>query len=167
MNKLEKLVINLGSVNIPEIITDILRDRKTLEEIERIVRDRLFLEGTDSQGNKFRTDSAIVQGNAAYAGFTYQEKRRKRQRAQNVTFRDVGDFHGSIKAQTPNKDVIITGDFEKDFGHIYDNFRSSYQGEKQFEDAVLGVTESQLEYIRWELVFPQLEKYLKGLLNGV
>ncbi len=167
MNKLEKLVNNLRGVNIPEIITDILRERSILDEIVRIIKDRLYLEGVDSLGNKFRTDSAKRQGNAAYAGFTYQQKKQKGQRAINVTFRDTGQFHGSIKAQVPYKSVNITGDFDKDFGHIYDNFRNSYTGEKEFENAVLGLTIGQLDYVAWQLVYPRLMKYLNNLISGV
>ncbi len=167
MSKLDTLAINLRSVNIPELIADILRDRKILDEIVKIVTERLFNEGTDEDGKKFRTDSAKIQGNAAYAGFTYQEKRRKGQRAANVTFRDRGQFYESIQAKVPFKSVQITGDFEKDFGSIYDNFRSSYTGEKQFEDAVLGLTENQKEYVAWQLVYPKLMTYLRKLINVV
>lgn len=167
MSKLETLASNLRSINIPEIITDILRDKRILDEIEKIVRERLFLEGTDFEDKKFRTDSAKVQGNAAYAGFTYQTKRRKGQRAQNVTLKDTGGFHRSIKAQVPFKSVHITGDFEVDFGHIYDNFRTSYSGEKEFEDAVLNLTDKQLEYVAWQLVYPQLMIRLRKLINVV
>lgn len=165
MSKLNTLVVNLRSVDIPKMITDILRTQKVLNEIVKIIQDRLFLEGTDEDGKKFRTDSAIVQGNAAYAGFTYQEKRRKGQRAQNVTLKDKGGFYQSIKAQVPFKTVIITGDFEVDFGHIFDNFRSSYSGEKQFEDAVLGLTDKQTEYVAWQLVYPELMSQLRRLIN--
>lgn len=164
MNKLETLVTNLGSINIPEIITDILRTQKILTEIERIVKDRLFLEGTDSDGKKFRTDSAKVQGNNSYAGFTYQVKKRKGQKANNVTFRDTGGFYRSIDAKVPFRSVQISGDFEKDFGHIYDNFRTSYSGEKDFESAVLGLTDKQKQYVAWELVYHELMKYLRKLI---
>lgn len=167
MSKLEVLINNLGGVNIPEIIIDILRDRSILNEIANIVRNRLYNEGTDSEGNKFRTDSAKKQGNAAYAGFTYQVKKRKGQKSDNVTFKDTGGFHRSINAKVPFKTVEITGNFEVDFGNIYDNFRTSYAGEKQFEDAVLGVTENQLDYIRWNLVYPRLMNYLNKLIDGV
>jgi hypothetical protein len=164
-NRLEKLAVNLGKVNIPEIIADILRNQKILNEIVEIVQNRLYNEGTDSDGKKFRTDSANIQGNAAYAGFTYQVKRKKGQRARNVTFRDTGGFYRSMKAQVPFKSVQITGDFEVDFGHIYDNFRSSYSGEKQFEDAVLGLTDTQLEYVAWELVYPELMTRLRKITD--
>lgn len=167
MSKLETLANNLRRINIPEIITDILRDRKILDEIEKIIRERLFLEGTDFEDKKFRTDSAKIQGNAAYAGFTYQVKRRKGQRAQNVTLYDKGRFHRSIKAQVPFKSVHITGDFEVDFGHIYDNFRTSYAGEKEFEDAVLNLTDTQLEFVAWNLVYPRLITHLRKLINVV
>lgn len=165
MNKVEKLVVKLRSVNIPELITDILRDRKVLDEIVKIVKDRLYLEGTDSGGKKFRTDSAKIQGNAAYAGFTYQQKRQKGQKATNVTFRDRGQFYSSIQAKVPFKSVQITGDFEKDFGHIYDNFRSSYTGEAEFENAVLGLTDNQINYVAWQLVYPKLMKRLRDGLQ--
>lgn len=167
MSKLETLANNLRNINIPEIITDILRDRNILSEIEKIVRDRLFLEGTDFKGRKFRTDSAKIQGNVAYAGFTHQEKKRKGQRSQNVTHKDRGNFHRSIKAQVPFKSVHITGDFEKDFGHIYDNFRTSYSGEKVFEDAVLNLTTNQIEFVAWNLVYPKLMTHLRKLINVV
>lgn len=165
MNEVEKLVNNLSSINIPEIITDILRQRTTLDTIEQIIRDRLYLEGTDSDNNKFRTDSAKRQGNASYAGFTYQEKKRKGQKATNVTFRDTGGFHRSIKAKVPNKTVFITGDFEKDFSNIYDNFRTSYSSENQFKDAVLGLTDKQKEYIAWEVVYPKLMERLRKIVG--
>lgn len=164
-NKLKQLAINLGSVNIPEMIVDILRDKGIQNEVVRIVRDRLYNEGTDSKGKSFRTDSAKAQGNAAYAGFTYQAKRRKGQKASNVTFRDRGVFHGSIDAQVAFKSLEITGDFEKDFGHIYDNFTSSYNGEKEFEEAVLGLTKEQKDYLAWELVYPKLMKRLNKLID--
>lgn len=167
MNKIEQLANNLGNIDIPEIVSNILRNQKTLNEIARIVRDRLYLDGTDSDGNKLKTDSAKIQGNAAYSGFTYQKKRQKGQRSDNVTLRDTGGFYRSIKAQVPFRDIQITGDFDKDFGHIYDNFRTSYSGEKQFEDAILGVTEKQLEYIRWQLVYPELIKILNNKISGV
>lgn len=167
MNKLEKLANNLSSIDIPEIITDILRDRTILSEIEKIIRDRLYLEGTDSDGVSFRTDSAKAQGNKSYAGFTYQKKKQKGQRAENVTLRDTGAFHRSIKAQVAFKDVNITGDFRTDFGSIYDNFTSSYNSETDFENKVLGLTEKQTDYVAWELVYPKLMKYLNGLVNGL
>jgi hypothetical protein len=165
VSKLDTLVINLRSVNIPEMITDILRTPKILNEIVKIVKERLYNEGTDKDNKKFRTDSAIRQGNAAYSGFTYQKKRAKGQKAQNVTFRDRGKFYDSIQAKAPFKSVQITGDFEKDFGNIYDNFRKSYSGEKQFEDAVLGLTDSQIEYVAWQLVYPILMAQLRRLIN--
>lgn len=165
MDKLDMLINNLGKINVPEIIIDILRMPSILNEISNMVRNRLYLEGTDSYGNKFRTDSAKIQGNIAYAGFTYQSKKRKGQKADNVTFRDTGSFHGSIKSQVPFKTVEITGIFEKDFSHIFDNFRTSYLGEKQFEDAVLGLTEKQKEYLGWEIVYPKLMERINKLIS--
>lgn len=159
------LVNNLGNINVPEIIIDILRTPSILNQISDMVRNRLYLEGTDSNDNKFRTDSAKIQGNAAYAGFTYQEKKRKGQRSQNVTLRDTGAFHRSIRSKVPFKTVEITGDFETDFGTIYDNFRTSYSGEQQFEDAVLGLTEKQKEYLAWVIVLPKLQERINKLIS--
>ena len=80
-------------------------------EIEEMIRDRLYKEGTRADESKIIT-FANAPGEV-YATSTIKRKRKKGQPSDRVTLKDSGDFYGTIDAEAKDNFVEITGDTDK------------------------------------------------------
>jgi hypothetical protein len=164
MSEITKLADSLSKVDIYQYILDILRLQESRDFIEDLIKGRLFLKGTDCFGKKLETDSGKLIG-SFYSGFTFQRKKKKGQRASNVTLNDTGAFYDSIEAQVPFKTVNISANFGSGDEHIQKNFQTSYSSEEDFENAILGLTEEQFQILGEKIILPKLEERLNRVLN--
>jgi hypothetical protein len=128
------------------------------ELIPSLITGRLYNEGTDYKGKELRTDTAKQQNNPYYSRFTLSIKQRKGQRTTNVTLNDTGEFYNSFVSKVNNKEIIISAE-TKD---IFDNFEKHYSSEKDFEKAILNLSEDDRKIFIREIL-PNFIKQFKIL----
>lgn len=125
------------------------------------ITDRLYVSGKDSDGKQLITDRAY--GAFDYSEYTVKEKRKKGQKTENVTLRDTGRFYDSYKVQIHDFIFEISASFKTDSGLISDNFMSSYT-QKEFENAVTGLTEIEIQEIIQQFISERITPDLYELL---
>jgi hypothetical protein len=128
------------------------------ELIPSLITGRLYNEGTDYKGKELRTDTAKQQNNPYYSRFTLSIKQRQGQRTTNVTLNDTGEFYNSFVSKVNNKEIIINAE-TKD---IFDNFEKHYSSEKDFEKAILNLSEDDRKIFIREIL-PNFIKQFKIL----
>lgn len=126
--KIGRLVLNLS------YIKDFVIEKATY---------KLSGRGEDKNQNILRTDKGALR-NSFYALRTEQYKRRKGEPINKVTLFDKGAFYDSFKVNLEQSYYIVSANFNKKNNNIYTNFKNSYKSVKDFESAVLGLTEPDL-----------------------
>jgi hypothetical protein len=156
------LISNLSNFSISQALFEANSKPENMEEIEMFIRYRLDAEGKTSTGIKLRTDTSYSQGTEAYSLRTTQLKGMSR----FVNLKNEGDFHETIKAKAnQNGSIEITANFNKGSKNIHENFETQFTNRKDFEDAILSLTESELTEYAIKDLLPDLEKEIIKLLN--
>lgn len=155
MNDLELLQAQLKSFSVSSIIGDILKDKILGHVIITTIQDRLESEGKDSSGQSLRTDFGKASGGTGfYARKTVSIKRIKGQPSDRVTLKDTGEFYNSFRSQIKANELGLTASFR----NIYDNFQDSFNSEKDFQNAILGLTDQELDTIFNNYIYPKIEQ---------
>ena len=108
-----------------------------------IITKRLFVTGTDANGQPLITDSAAP--GEVYSYITIQEKARKGQRFRPVTLNDTGAFYKSFELEIQPDLILIKADYQKGSDHIGENFMFSYGSTEAFEKAISALNEFEFQ----------------------
>jgi hypothetical protein len=158
MNKLESLYNSVNTFDVKIIINEVLKLSEIQSELVKIIQTRLYDKGTTAEGEKLRTDFAKssnkrLKGDLGfYSKNTERIKKGKGQPIDKVTLKDTGEFYESFKT-TFKTDLDVSADFRD----IYDNFQDSFSSEKNFEEAILDISDEEKE-ILFDKMWPYIEK---------
>lgn len=164
MNKLESLYNSVNTFDVKTIINEVLKLSEIQSELVKIIQVRLYDKGTTAEGEKLRTDFAKsnnkkLKGNLGfYSKNTESIKKGKDQPIDKVTLKDTGEFYESFKT-TFKTDLDVSADFRD----IYDNFQDSFNSEKNFEEAILDISDEEKE-ILFDKMWPYIEQKTKQWL---
>lgn len=132
------------------------------------IQDRLYNTGVDSFGKKLQTDlGKLFSTGSGYSTFTEYLKKEKGQRIANVTLNDTGDFYNSFEIEVKKTFFDIKAEFQKSNGNIFENFSQNYSNLSNFEEAILNLTDSEMETFLNELFQPRLVSNLIYKLSNV
>ena len=158
MNKLESLHNAVSTFDVKTIINEVLKLNDIQSELVRIIQTRLYEKGTTAEGEKLRTDHGKSSWHGGELGFycrnTEKIKKRKspKQPIDRVTLKDTGEFYESFKT-TFKTDLDISADFRD----IYLNFQDSFNSEKDFEQAILDISDEEKELL-FDKMWPYIEQ---------
>jgi hypothetical protein len=150
-----QLQTKLKSFDVSAIIADILKDKRIGFIIISTIQDRLENEGRDANNQTLRTDiGQSSKGTGIYARNTVTFKRAKGQPIDRVTLKDTGEFYRSFRSQFRGNELGLTANFR----NIYENFQDSFANEKEFTQAILDLTDDELQRIFDNYIYPQIEE---------
>jgi hypothetical protein len=158
MNKLESLYNSVNTFNAKTIINEVLKLSEIQSELVKIIQTRLYDKGTTAEGEKLRTDFAkssnkrLKGEKGAYSKNTEIRKRKDGLPDDHVTLFQEGKFYKSFKT-TFKTDLDVSADFRD----IYDNFQDSFSSEKDFEKAILDISDEEKE-ILFDKMWPYIEQ---------
>jgi hypothetical protein len=129
------------------------------------IKIRLLSKGLDSKENKLQTDI----GRQTPSLYTYaaktiglkrlgltlknnklQASRQGVRPIDRVTLSQEGDFYQSFNIKTFFEGFEIDADFQKEDGHIADNFKNTVSSQKDFEDLILSMTNKEFnEFLKF------------------
>jgi hypothetical protein len=123
------------------------------EWIITTIQTRLKRQGTDYKGGKLRTSTAFLQRQNFYSLFTQEIKRISE--SQHVTLEDSGKFYDSMDVVINKTTAKLIADFNKPKGHIQFNFTNQYKTEKEFETAIMNLSNSDRAVFLNDIFLPE------------
>lgn len=157
-NKLKRLQNIIKYNHFIKILQEIFGDVFATDDFIKIIQDRLYDTGIDSQGTKLKTDYSE---DGFYSPNTIRQKQLDGDKFSNVTLKDSGDFYESMDGITDAKSFKLTADFDKPDGNIYNNFTELYSSPAEFERIILSLTPPEkVQWVRTQLI-PEFILYLK------
>ena len=166
MNKIAKN-LNLLSrkiQNLVQISSEIFENQIVQKRYIELIQTRLYDKGVDSDNKELQTDTSKIRaGNRSnyYSDTTVFIKGQKGQKASNVTLKDTGSFYNSMYIDIQKQFYEVKANFKD----IFDNFELSYSGSKDFEDAILNLTEQEFDYFISSTFLLILQNKIKELIN--
>jgi len=143
MSEWKKIVDNLKKIDYNSFFEDEYKKKTIQSFVIRSIRKRLYFEGKDKNDSILRTNAGKSSSNGHYADSTITIKKTNRQgrdrRTKNVTLHDTKYFYASMAMQPKKTHASMIADFQKNGGHIFKNFTSSYGSIKEFESSILGL----------------------------
>jgi len=141
----------------------IFKSPLVIDFVVRKLWSDIYMSGNVGRNStKLETDTARNQSfnSGVYSTFTQGLKKIKGQKTSNVTLEDTGTLRLSTELKAFPTFFELTADFEKKNGTVYDNFQDIFKSRKEFEDAVLTLSQSRYDEL--------IEKYIiDGLQNTI
>lgn len=145
MNVFTDLAYKFKNLDIEDICKKIFSDEIISETLIKIIQDRLYKYGEDSENKKLKTD--LSKNNNFYAEFTIMQKQFKNKIYEHVTLFETGEFYKSFKIKAQKKFISIIANFFKGEDHIYDSiFEKSYKNRQEFENKILNLSEDEFNF---------------------
>jgi len=169
LTEINKKISNLKNVftilNFESILFEVFKMKENQDGYIKIIQDRLFFKGTDSFEDKLSTDKANRSGNASdfYSDYTVKLKKEKNQKTSNVTLKDSGKFYKSMQGLVSKNEFEVNADFKD----IFDNFSQSYSNNKEFQEAILDLTEMERYAFLQVEILPDFITILKRQLTNI
>lgn len=165
MDAIGQLKENLQKISINDSFREILRESGVQSFIKDTIKNRIQRTGIDGKGERLKTDSS--RGGQVYSDFTNILKEKKSGISgitSHVTLTDSGDFWESLRVLIKAESFVTEADFIKTDGHMQRNFTRDYGSQKEFEDAVTSLTQSELESLVGDYIYPRLIKKINAVL---
>lgn len=141
-------------VDFNKILNDIFKAPNIQKWVFDTIQKRLYLEGETGTDVVLKTDSS---GPDPYSPVTMDVKDFRGQRIGNVTLKDKGDFYASFRMALTLFGFEISADFDKESGHIYENFTKLFASKAEFEDAVLTLKDNEIEFMIKNMIIPKIQ----------
>ena len=145
----------LFDFSIPDMIDDIMLSLN--DEIIELNQVEQLSEGVDSLDQKIKTISSSEQGlGNVYSVMAINERSAKGLQTDKVDLNFTGSFWKTFKVVKLSNGWEIQANFNIHGEDIRENFNSSYD--------FTGLTDTNLDYLVNQLLFPELEKRIKKRL---
>jgi hypothetical protein len=139
-----------------EVLNEVFNSRNIQEWMTETLQNRLYKDGVTGTGIELKTDESLP--GMPYSPATMDIKSFQGKRIRNVTLKDDEDFYDSFRIILNLFGFEIEADFIKGGGHIHDNFTNQFTTKKEFEEAVLSLTESEIDYMINKMVIPEIKR---------
>jgi hypothetical protein len=139
---------------INQVLNDIFKNPNIAEWMIKTIQNRLYETGIVGTGEILKTDKS---GADPYSPVTMDVKSFRGQKIGNVTLKDSGDFYKSFKVALNLFGFEISGDFQKQNGHIYDNFTKLFPSKAKFEESVMGLTNDEIDFMINTMIIPMIQ----------
>ena len=149
--------------NLIATLKRVLSNTGVQKVIIETIKSRLYNEGEDSWGEKLKTDFGRSQGTTS----GYSRKTEQKKRANKVTLFDTGEMFDSIFAKVKQEALFVNADFDKGKSNIFDNFQDMYYSESLMKERVFGLSESDFETVKREILLKAFEDDLKLQLKNM
>ena len=148
------------NINTKTILKEVLKDRAIEAYIFTTIRSRVISKGITGTNEKLKTDeSPSGQFYSYYTQFLKEKHGSGAGRiTDHVTLWGDGTFWGSLKFEILENSMLIDADFIKSDGHMYRNFETQFASKKEFEDAVLSLTDTEMQKLLKEYIEPKFIK---------
>jgi len=153
---------NIQKIDMNRIYTDVFSEPNIKKWITDTIKERLYNVGIDGKGNKLKTDKA--QGGNFYADRTIAIKRKKGQKTSNVTLKDTGEFHNSMKVLLNLYGFETDANFMKSSSNIYRNFLNSYSTQQEFTGSIMSLSDTELTDLIKNKAMPEIKKRFNAAL---
>lgn len=133
--------------------------------ITQTIGQRIKSEGTDSRGEKLRTDSAILANSFGGGGWFYSPANKDKKNQSFVDLYDSGYLFNSMSIIVKSKSIVTKVDIVggKDTS-VYKNFELSYKTKDAFKDIVFSLDKSEINELNKHLM-KRMDVYLKNVFN--
>lgn len=163
MEYFDNIISQLDKVNISNLGRHVFSQSNIQKWMIDTIQKRLYNLGESADGTDLKTDKSSS-GNP-YADVTMDIKSYLGQRTDNVTFKDSGSFYKSFKILLKQNSVNIEADFYKGGDHIGDNFEFQFSNLKDFENAIAGLSDIEIDEMLKTKVYPEAIRYLNSQTN--
>ena len=145
-------------VDIPLLISDILKFDSVQNEIFYLIQDKQLKLGIDGKGQRIQTIRADQENEGqVYSQYTIMKRAEKGLQVGNVDLKVTGEFYDSMDIEVKKDTTEILAEFDKKDGNIMDNFDPKYD--------FLKLTDANLEILCSFILSPNLEEQLKKSLG--
>ena len=165
MNAFEATAKRFKKIDVFGILREITKQSDVQRWVKDTIKNRIQRTGIDANNNKLKTDSPFPEPYSFYTSLIKGRKSGIASIATHVTLTDTGDFWRSFKITLIEDGFRTSADFQKSGGNIHDNFTQDYPNKKDFEDAVLGLSESELNEIVSKYYYPRFIKKINEILS--
>ena len=145
-------------VDIPLLISDILKFDSVQNEIFYLIQDKQLKLGVDGNAKRIQTIRADQENEGqVYSQFTIMKRAEKGLQFGNVDLKVTGEFYDSMDIEVKKDTTEILAEFDKKNGNIMGNFDPEYD--------FLKLTDANLEILCSFILSPNLEEKLKKSLG--
>lgn len=159
-NRIKKI---LSERNLIATMKRVMSNSSVQKVIIETIKSRLYNEGVDSWDEKLKTDFGRSQGTSS----GYSRKTEQKKRANKVTLFDTGEMFDSIFAKVKQEALFVDADFDKGKSNIFDNFQDMYYSESLMKERIFGLSESDFEAVKREILLKSFEDDLRGQLKNM
>lgn len=148
------------------LIKEFLKESFFEDLIFALISERITKTGTDSKGEKLRTDGAIFSQSfgGGVASQVYSPANKKKKDRNHVDLYETGHLLNSGKLIVTKNKIVAKYDLKKSDGSVYDNFQLSYSSKKEFEEVVFSIDADELKIINDHL-YRRIIKYYATILK--
>lgn len=159
----KQIAENLKKINFDKIFKEVFSSQNIQSWVLNTVKNRIQQTGKDSSGDQFKTDSSLAGESYADLTIILKEKFGSGIGAidSHVTLTQSGKFWDSMRYHLIQGGIQLTADFIKEDGHMFRNFTRDFDGPEDFEEKVLGLTDSELENMLNNMINPLILKKLR------
>jgi hypothetical protein len=126
------------------------------------IQNRIKKTGIDAFGEKLKTDSSS--SGEVYSFMSIVIRDQLGLQSDHVDLHLTGNFYKTFKVFLKSNSLVIDADFDKGAGkNIADNFTRDYS-QKEFENAIESLSESEIDLMLNTVVFQEVIKYLNKTL---
>ncbi len=150
------------ALNFNAMSEQVISQQFVKDWIIETAQDRIYNTGVVANEDFLETDRAAP-GNI-YSYLTIAEKAVTGKRFTNVTLQDTGAFYNSWQVIATRTFYVVKAKFNKEDGHIYENFKKSFSNRASFEENVLGLTFDEMNIFIQKIFLPSFLQELKNEL---
>lgn len=154
----EELEERIRLINVYEMLDKIFSSQNINKWVVETIQNRIYNTGITGGQEKLRTDKAF--GGEDYSKATLDIKSYFNQKIDNVTLKDAGDYYASMRTVLISGGVEFSASFQKEEGHLQENFTQMYATRKEFEQDVMSLTDTELDILLKTKIIPRLNKLL-------
>ena len=170
---------SLVSFDVEKVIFSFFNDKAVQSSIIRTIRKRLFKKGLEKDGKSITTDKgnpyARLTRRLKNRGVTFSEGKLVNtgvRPTNRVTLYSEGHLYASMVAEVKRNQIELVATFD-DKKYFYDkkqegkgifyNFQNSYSNRKEFEAAVMSLTDKEIETIIHSLIEEIIEQFKREI----
>ena len=138
----KELANNILKVDPFTIFIEFAKQKSINDNVVNEIQKRLFQKGITGDGRELKTDSSGT--GEVYSPITIILKEKDNSPSNRVTLKDTGEFYDSLVTIVNKIYLEVDGDFQKDDGHMQENFTGMYGSDELFEESVLSLSDREI-----------------------